>query len=190
MATENATIWDLAKQDAQRQNKSVKKQQIIGKLQSLYSGPVAIMKLMMLVMVVYALIQYIPAFVNLKKLVTQTNIQSGAQTQIDSRKNWGIFEPVLGYTKIKKAYVRAGNTFSVQYALPQNAEAKLVIKRCRSIIFIEVFNCQVMQSEVIDISGETVGTRRIQVADSAIYVFEHQVNVKSGEPFDVTWHRH
>ena len=100
MATENATIWDLAKQDAQRQNKSVKKQQIVRKLQSLYSGPVAIMKLMMLVMVVYALIQYIPAFVNLKKLVTQTNIQSGAQTQIDSRKNWGIFTPVLGLSLI------------------------------------------------------------------------------------------
>jgi len=173
MASKTVDIWDEAKQDAKRQNENVKKQKLRTRADSIFGGPIALIK----------------AFVNVKKAITQIKTYPGAQTQVDNRNSWGIFTPLRDFTKIKKAYVRSGKTLQVQYSMPESAQAKLVIKRCKPIIFIEVFHCQVTQTQEIDISNETVGTHRIHVKDSAMYLLQSQVEVKSGEDYNITWRR-
>lgn len=189
MASKTVDIWDKAKQDAKRQNENVKKQKLRTRADSIFGGPIALIKIILFAMTVYALFQYVPAFVNVKKAITQIKTYPGAQTQVDNRNSWGIFTPLRDFTKIKKAYVRSGKTLQVQYSMPESAQAKLVIKRCKPIIFIEVFHCQVTQTQEIDISNETVGTHRIHVKDSAMYLLQSQVEVKSGEDYNITWRR-
>lgn len=190
MTTERAEIWNIAKRDAQRQNKNVKKQKARLKVKSVIDGPVSIMKFILLLMTIYALYQYIPAFINFKKVISQTTTaQPGAQTLIGQRDEWGAASPLRDYIKMKKAYVRTGQSLQLQYVLPDSASATVTLKRCKAIPFIEVFKCNVVQAETIELKNETIGTKRFQIAQSGMYHLESQVEVTNDDQFDIIWRR-
>lgn len=193
MATKSTSIWTEARSDAAKRAKTVKKENRRMKRQSVLDGPLSILKLITILMVIYSLFQYVPAFLNIKKIISQANAQSsaqaGAQTLVENRENWGLMAPLRDYAKLRKAYVRKGQSIQLQYVLPSKAIANVTIKQCKAIPFVEVFNCEVVQSETIDLSGETTGTRRFQVSSSAIYLLESQVQVGEDDRFDITWRR-
>jgi hypothetical protein len=189
MATEKATIWDMAKHDALSRAQKVKKHTKRAHRQSALSGPIAIMKVIVFLMTLYALAQYVPAFINFKKIITQTSPQSGAQTLLEQRNNWGIAAPLRDYVKMNKAYMRAGQSLQVQYVLPEDAKASLTLKQCRPAPFIEAFRCDVVAETVIDVSNDTVGTRRITLNHSAMYLLQSEVQVGSDDKFDIKWQR-
>ena len=189
MASSNTQIWDEAKQDALSRAKKIKKQSKRAQRESTFGGPFSIMKIIALLMTLYALAQYIPAFINFKNIVTQSPSQSGAQNLVESRKKWGAILPLRDYAKMNKAYMRAGQSLQVQYVLPENTKATLTIKQCKSVPFIEVFHCNVVAENKIDISGDTVGTRRITLQSKAMYLLQSEVQVGSGEIFDIQWQR-
>ena len=193
MADKRAEIWDAAKEYAAQRNVNVRKQNKRQRTESALSGPVAFMKLLMLLMTIYALFKYVPAYVNFNKIIaeaTDKNIgYSGAQNIAEDRGKWGAMAPLRDYAKLKKAYVKGGQTLQVQYILPKDAQATLTIKRCKNIPFFEVFKCQVAQEETFNISGDSVGTRRIFIPDTAMYHLESKVLVNSDERFDIVWRR-
>ena len=140
-------------------------------------------------MTLYVLYHYVPAFVNLKPILTQTTSQAGAQSQIDNRKALGAIAPLRDQFKMRKAYVRKGQILQAQYILPAGANASITIKQCKRMIFIEAFNCRNVQDQTVDLSGQTSGTRRFQVAESAMYVLESRVETDADQAFDITWRR-
>lgn len=195
MTAETSTIWDEAKQDALTRNtskvrkKSKKRRAMNSNGESILKLPIAIMKLTVFLMTLYALFQYVPAFINFKKFITQTSAHSGAQSIVENRKKWGIAAPLRKYVKMNKAYLRAGQFLHVQYVLPERAEAILTIKQCKSAPLIEVFHCDVMAAEKITISNETVGTRRFAFEKSAMYLLQSDVLVDTDESFEIKWKR-
>jgi len=189
MAVEQATIWDVAKQDALSRATKVKRQTKRAHRKSTLSGPIAIMKVIVFLMTLYALAQYVPAFINFKKIITQTSPQAGAQTLVEKRNNWGIAAPLREYAKMNKAYMRAGQSLQVQYVLPRDAKATLTIKQCKPAPFIEAFRCDVVAEDKIDLSNDTVGTRRIAFQNTAMYLLESEVQITSDDRFDIKWQR-
>lgn len=190
MTTEKADLWDIAKRDAQSQNKRARQQKTRLKVKSVLDGPVSLMKLILLVMTIYALYQYVPAFVNFKKVISQTTTaQPGAQNLIRQRDDWGVASPLRDYIKMKKAYVRAGQSLQLQYVLPTNVSATVTLKRCKTIPFVEVFKCNIVQAETIDLKNETIGTKRFQITQSGMYHLESQVEVTKDDKFDIVWSR-
>lgn len=193
MASTTENIWDTAKQHASKQTEAVKKRSRRQKSDSILSGPMAILKLGLILMSLYALAKYVPAYVNVNRILTEaaseTQFQPGAQNLADQQEKWGPFAPLREYAKLKKAYVRAGQSLQVQYILPKDAQASLTLKRCKNILFLDAFKCIVVQSDTIDISGEMVGTRRLRVSDSAMYILESHVLANSNERVDIVWRR-
>ena len=189
MATHDKNIWDEAAQYAASRTKNASKQRRRVKIQSVTSAPIQVMRFILLLMTLYALYHYVPAFVNLKPILTQTTAHSGAQSQIDSRKALGAIAPLRDQFKMRKAYVRKGQILQAQYILPAGANASITIKQCKRMIFIEAFNCKRVQDQTVDLSGQTSGTRRFQVAESAMYVLESRVEAEADQAFDITWRR-
>ena len=189
MAGNEGNVWDAARVDAAKQTKSARKQQRDMKIQAATRVPVLLMRLGAVLMVLYALVLYVPAFINIKPLILQTDTHSGAQTKIDNRNTLGPFAAISDKFKLNKGYMRKGQSFQAQYILPENATAILTVKRCARFIFIEAFYCKDIQAQTTDLSSETVGTRRFHAKDSAMYVFESQVTVNKGQRYDITWQR-
>jgi len=193
MVTKNMAIWDTAKLDALTRAKKVKKNEKKAKRQSVLDGPLSFMKLILLVMTVYALVQYVPAFVNFKKIIVQTtaqsSAQSGAQNLTLERQKWGLAAPLREYVKMNKAYMRAGQILQVKYVLPDDAKAVLTIQQCKSIPYVEAFHCQVVAENKIDLSNDTVGTRRITLHNTAMYRLKSDVQVGINDRFDIKWQR-
>lgn len=193
MATENATIWDAAKQDALSHAKKVKKTTKQARRESVLSGPLSLIKIILFFMTLYALVQYVPAFVNFKKIITQTTAQSGAQSGAKNlsleREKWGFAAPLREYTKMNKAYMRAGQSLQVKYMLPKDAKAVLTVQECKSVPFIEVFRCDVVAENKIDLSNDTIGTRRIAFQNAAMYRLKSDVEIGVDDQFDIKWQR-
>lgn len=191
MATSD--IWDKAKERASIKNERARKQGRNQKIETVFAGPTLVIKLSLLLVIVYALFKYIPAYVNFNRIIntatSQPASQFGAQYLTDTPSKWGVAAPLRDYVKMRKAYVRGGKSLQVQYILPQNAQATLTIKRCKNVPIIELFGCQVVQTETIDISGNTIGTQRLQMIDTAMYVLESQVHVNNNERYDIVWRR-
>lgn len=193
MASTTEDIWETAKQHTVKRTDNVKKKSQRQKSDSILSGPLSILKLGLILMSLYALFKYVPAYVNfnriISKVASENQFQPGAQNLAIQNEKWGLFAPLRDYTKLKKAYVRGGQTLQVQYIIPKDAQATLTLKRCKNILFIDAFKCFVTQTDTIDISGETVGTRRLRVSDTAMYVLESEVLVNSHERADIVWRR-
>ena len=193
MTTNNVTIWDKAKERALSRNSQKRKQNKHQKVEAVLSGPTKLIKFCLFVTSIYALYKYVPAYINFNHIISeatsQPSTQPGAQNLADSHKKWGIAKPLREYVKLKKAYMRDGQTLQVQYILPEQAQATLTIKRCKNLPIIELFNCEVVQAETIEIGGNTVGTQRLRVKGTAMYVLESQVIMADDERFDIVWRR-
>ncbi len=189
MAVDNLSIWDVAKQDALSRAKKVTKKKKHVSRDSALKTPISIMKVIVFLTVIYALAQYLPAFVNVKKIITQTTAQSGAQTMVETRKKWGPAAPLRKYIKLNKAYMRAGQSLQVKYILPEDAAANLTIKQCKPAPFIEAFRCDIISTENIEIINDTVGTRRFIFKNTAMYLLESDVKLQTDGDFDITWQR-
>jgi len=193
MATKNMAIWDTAKLDALTRAKKVKKHANQSKRQSIFGGPIALIKLTLFFMTLYALAQYVPAFVNVKKIIVQTaspsNAQSGAQNLALDRQKWGIAAPLREYVKMNRAYMRAGQALQVKYVLPEGAKAVLTIQQCKSILYVEVFHCQVVAENQIELSNDKVGTRRIALQNTAMYRLKSDVQIGMSDHYDIKWQR-
>jgi len=189
METHKTNIWDEASEYAQKRTKNASKHRVRMKVQSFINAPIQAMRLILLLMTLYALYHYVPAFVNLKPVLTQTTTQAGALTQVENRKTLGAIAPLRDQFKMRKAYVRKGQILQAQYILPADASASITIKQCKRMIFIEAFNCKRVQDQTVDLSGQTSGTRRFQVAESAMYVLESRVETEADQRFDITWRR-
>ncbi|MEP6342573.1 MAG: hypothetical protein ABJ275_04595 [Maricaulaceae bacterium] len=191
MATSD--IWDKAKERASMKNEKARKQGRNQKIETVLSGPTLAIKLSLLLVIVYALFKYIPAYVNFNRIIntatSQPVSQFGAQYLTDKPSKWGFAAPLREYVKMKKAYVRSGKSLQVQYILPEHAEATLTIKRCKNVPIVELFECQVVQTETIEITGNTIGTQRLQMVETAMYVLESQVRVNNNERYDIVWRR-
>lgn len=117
----------------------------------------------------YVAMFYVPSIVPVHKYISISE-PGRADPRLDKE---GVFAPYLTLFKMRRAYVRAGQTLSVQYRNAGDAPIDLVVTQCRRAAVMEVFRCQPVSVREFTV-GEASGARTFRVVESGFYHFtEH-----------------
>jgi len=139
----------------------------------------------------YVALHYIPAYLGTHKILAMSNINDSASRLVDDGSQKSKMMRYLDLFKIKRAYLRSGQSIQVQYALPEGAVMDIYIKRCRPALILEIFDCQVVSEKTAQIVNDKVGTQRFMFQDKGFYLFDERVTLKDGTPqkYRVVWSR-
>lgn len=138
----------------------------------------------------YVALHYIPAYLGLNKVLSFSNLDTSASVAPESSQ-WAALSSYADAFRIKRTYLKSGQTIQAQYALPEGATLELVIQRCRSAFIVEIFNCQVVSEETARVKNDKDGTQRFRFPEAGFYRFDERVtlapnNVKN---YRVVWSR-
>jgi|GEM_PF-2542596 len=82
----------------------------------------------------------------------------------------GVLAPYLAMFKMRRAYMRSGQTVSVQYRNLGTGALDLTITQCRRAPVIEVFRCTPVSAKTTTITDRS-GTRSFSIGESGFYYF-------------------
>ena len=117
----------------------------------------------------YVALFYVPSIVPVHKYISISE-PGRADPRLEAD---GVLAPYLALFKMRRAYVRAGQTLSVQYRNAGDAPIDLVVTQCRRAAVMEVFRCQPVSVREFTV-GEASGARTFRVVESGFYHFtEH-----------------
>ena len=138
----------------------------------------------------YIALHYIPAYLGLNKILSFSDLDSSASVAPESSQ-WATLSSYADAFRIKRTYLRPGQTIQAQYAIPQGARLELVIQRCQPAFIVEIFKCQVINEETTQIRNDKLGTQRFRFPESGFYRFDEKItfspnNVKN---YRVVWSR-
>lgn len=138
----------------------------------------------------YVALHYIPAYLGLNKLLSFSDMDTTSSVAPESSQ-WAALSSYADAFRIKRTYLRQGQTIQAQYALPAGAKLDLVIQRCRPAFIVEIFNCQVISEETARVTNDKDGAQRFRFPEAGFYRFDEKVtlapdNVKN---YRVIWSR-
>jgi len=138
----------------------------------------------------YVALHYIPAYLGLNKILAFSDLDTSASVAPESSQ-WAALSSYADAFRIKRTYLRPGQTIQAEYALPEGATLDLVIQRCRPAFVVEIFKCQVISEETSRVSNDKLGTQHFRFPESGFYRFDEKVtlspdNIKS---YRVVWSR-
>ncbi|MBL4854816.1 MAG: hypothetical protein JKY25_11340 [Robiginitomaculum sp.] len=148
----------------------------------------------------YCSLFYIGAFLDVGKIVgiSQSVRADNAQRNVRSMvqaKERTIFSPFLEALSTNRIYMRKGQTIQATYSLPSRSKLTLKIKQCKSKPILEIFNCEILGEQSIDINKRTTGFIEFTVSESGFYYFEDQViklpdtSLKAFFDYRIVWQR-
>ncbi len=138
----------------------------------------------------YVALHYIPAYLGLNKILSFSDLHSSSSVAPEDSQ-WAALSSYVDAFRIKRAYLRPGQTIQAEYAIPDGAKLDLVIQRCRPAFVVEIFKCQVVSEETAEIRNDKLGTQRFRFPEAGFYRFDEKVtldpnNVKN---YRVVWSR-
>ena len=138
----------------------------------------------------YVSLHYVPAYLGLNKILAFSDLDTSSSVAPESSQ-WAALSSYVDAFRIKRTYLKSGQTIQAQYALPEGAKLDLIIQRCRPAFVVEIFNCQVISEETAHVTNDKDGTQRFSFAESGFYRFDEKVtlspnNVKN---YRVIWSR-
>lgn len=139
----------------------------------------------------YIALHYIPAYLGTHKILAMSNVDNSAARLVDDGSQRSKMMVYLDLFKIKRAYIRPGQSIQAQYALPEGATLDLYIRQCRPALVIEIFDCEVVSEQTARVSNDKVGTRKFTFGDEGFYLFDERVTLPDGKPYKyrVVWSR-
>ncbi|PHS40260.1 MAG: hypothetical protein COA91_04610 [Robiginitomaculum sp.] len=148
----------------------------------------------------YSSLFYVGAFLDVGKIVgisqsvraenTQKNVKS--MTRAKPRT---ILSPFLDALSTNRIYMRQGQTIQATYSLPKNSKLVLNIKQCKSKPVFEIFECNAVGQQTIEIKKRTTGSINFTVSESGFYYFNDQVTrppstgLKAFHDYRIVWQR-
>lgn len=138
----------------------------------------------------YVALHYIPAYLGLNKLLSFSDMDTTSSVAPESSQ-WATLSSYADAFRLKRTYLRQGQTIQAQYALPAGAKLELVIQRCRPAFIVEIFKCQVISEETARVTNDRDGAQRFRFPEAGFYRFDEKVtlapnNVKN---YRVIWSR-
>lgn len=138
----------------------------------------------------YVSLHYIPAYLGLNKILSFSDLDTSASVAPESSQ-WATLSSYADAFRIKRTYLKSGQTIQAQYALPEGATLDLVIQRCRPAFVVEIFKCQVINEETARVTNDKLGTQRFRFPEAGFYRFDEKVtlapnNIKN---YRVVWSR-
>jgi len=138
----------------------------------------------------YVALHYIPAYLGLNKVLSFSDLDTSSSVAPETSQ-WATLSSYADAFRIKRTYLRSGQTIQAQYAIPEGAKLDLVIQRCRPAFIVEIFKCQVINEETAHIRNDKLGTQRFRFPESGFYRFDERVtlNPDNAEDYRVIWSR-
>jgi len=138
----------------------------------------------------YVALHYIPAYLGLNKVLSFSDLDTSSSVAPESSQ-WAALSSYADAFRLKRTYLRPGQTIQAQYALPKGAKLDLVIQRCRPAFIVEIFKCQVINEQNSVVKNERNGTQRFVFPEAGFYRFDEKItlapnNVKN---YRVVWSR-
>ena len=140
--------------------------------------------------VCYTALHYVPAFLNTSKLLAISKIDVSAQ-RLSASADQSPMTHFLKTFKMKRAYLRGGQSIMAQYALPENSKLELEIVQCRRSLFFEVFKCIPDGEQNIVITNKTVGSQKFAIGQAGFYEFRNSVKQSgnASQAYQILWRR-
>ena len=129
----------------------------------------------------YVAMFYVPSIVPVHKYISISE-PGRADPRLDAD---GVFAPYLALFKMRRAYVRAGQTVSVQYRNMGDAPIHLVMTQCQRAVVIEVFRCDPVSVKDVTVGG-TSGARSFRIGESGFYHFGERT---ASSDYRIIWKR-
>jgi len=123
----------------------------------------------------YIALHYIPAYLGFQKVVAMSDLDTSA-SRLAKDDPVSLLSAYLDPFRLKRTYLRAGQTIQVQYVLPEGTELKIYINRCRSAFIVEIFQCDVVSQEKAIVKNDKVGTQHFQFQEAGFYLFDEVVD--------------
>lgn len=138
----------------------------------------------------YVSLHYIPAYLGLNKILSFSDLDTSASVAPESSQ-WAALSSYADAFRIKRTYLRPGQTIQAQYALPKGAKLDLVIQRCRPALIVEIFKCEVINEQTAKIRNDKLGTQRFRFPEAGFYRFDEKVSLapNNNGNYRVVWSR-
>lgn len=138
----------------------------------------------------YIALHYIPAYLGLNKILSFSELDSSSSVAPESSQ-WAALSSYADAFRIKRTYLRSGQTIQAQYALPEGATLDLIIQRCKPAFVVEIFNCQVLNEETARVNNDKDGSQRFRFSESGFYRFDERVTLApdNKKNYRVVWSR-
>ena len=138
----------------------------------------------------YVALHYIPAYLGLNKILSFSDLDTSSSVAPESSQ-WATLSSYADAFRLKRTYLRPGQTIQAQYALPEGAKLDLVIQRCQPAFIVEIFKCRVINEETARVTNDKLGTQRFHFPEAGFYRFDEKVtlapnNVKN---YRIVWSR-
>lgn len=137
----------------------------------------------------YIGLHYIPAYLGLEKIVAYSELDNSA-ARLTKDDPVSLLSAYIDPFRLKRTYLRAGQSIQVQYALPEGAELEININRCKPAFIVEIFKCDVVSQKTAIVKNDETGTQRFKFQDAGFYFFDEtiQKNVQN-KKYRVVWSR-
>jgi len=138
----------------------------------------------------YVALHYIPAYLGLNKILSFSDLDTSASVAPESSQ-WATLSSYTDAFRLKRTYLRPGQTIQAEYAIPDAAKLELVIQRCRPAFIVEIFKCQVISEETAHVKNDKLGTQRFRFPEAGFYRFDEKVILapNNQQNYRVIWSR-
>ena len=138
----------------------------------------------------YVALHYIPAYLGLQKIIAFSELDNSA-ARLAKDDEFSILSAYIDPFRIKRTYLRAGQSMQMQYALPEGSKLEIEINRCRAAFIVEIFKCEVVSQKKLVVKNDKIGTQRFTFNQEGFYLFDETVIQRTAkqEKFRVVWSR-
>lgn len=138
----------------------------------------------------YVALHYIPAYLGLQKIIAFSELDNSA-ARLAKDDEFSVLSAYMDPFRIKRTYLRAGQSMQIQYALPEGSKLEIEINHCRAAFIVEIFKCEVVSQKKLVVKNDKIGTQRFTFDEEGFYLFDETVIQRTAkqEKFRVVWSR-
>ena len=140
----------------------------------------------------YSSFFYVPAYFDSEQVLGGASHET--VTLDDGEKDTrGMFTAYLDVFKLRRGYIKAGQTLRVDYTLSADTALDLVIKHCKAPVIVEVFYCQSTSDQSVQVEQTGKGYKTFLMRQPGFYYLDQNVKNLDGtdavKPYEVVWSR-
>lgn len=160
----------------------------MGYIRSLFSA----LSLLFGGLMIYVGFHYIPAFVNpsqVIKLASNHGVSSTSPALKEESPFGNIIGPYIDMFTMDRAYINGGQSVEVKYNLPSGAKMDIIIRQCRRLWVVEIFECQIVSEQKLRIDSRR-GKQSFTLPQTGFYHFHENITLANPKDnYRVIWAR-
>ena len=116
----------------------------------------------------YISLHYIPAYLGHQKIIALSNFDNSA-SRLAKDDGFSILSAYIDPFRLKRTYLRAGQSIQVQYAIPEGSVLEINIIQCQTAFIYEIFKCEPVTKKTSIVRNDKVGSQRFKFKNAGFY---------------------